>query len=218
MRSRIRLKVCCIESVAEARLAAASGADALGLVSAMPSGPGVIEDGAIAEIAASVPPPAEPVLLTSKVSPDEIAAQAEAAGIRTLQLVRHLPLDALLELRRLDRRLRLWQVIHVEGPDAVGLARSYQGAAHALLLDSGRPSADVAELGGTGRPHDWSVSRAVIAAVQIPVFLAGGIQPSNVTQAIDEAKPWGIDLCSGVRSNGKLDKKKLAALTRSMWG
>jgi phosphoribosylanthranilate isomerase len=86
----------------------------------------------------------------------------------------------------------------------------------ALLLDSGNPTLPVKELGGTGRTHDWSISRQILEAVGIPVFLAGGLNPANVTAAIRHVGPFGIDVCSGVRTAGRLDAAKLADFFRSV--
>ena len=81
----------------------------------------------------------------------------------------------------------------------------------ALLLDSGNPSLAVKELGGTGRTHDWKLSRRIRDSVSIPVFLAGGLTPSNVADAVAAVEPFGLDVCSGVRSDGNLDPVKLRA-------
>jgi len=102
-------------------------------------------------------------------------------------------------------------VIHVEGEEAVGEARAVAPQVDGILLDSGRPSAPVKELGGTGRAHDWAVSRRVQEAVEVPVFLAGGLRPDNVASAIEVVRPFAVDVCSGVRTNGKLDGQKLDA-------
>ena len=72
----------------------------------------------------------------------------------------------------------------------------------ALLLDSGRPDAQVKTLGGTGLTHDWALSAEIVAQVDRPVFLAGGLRESNVAEAIAQVKPFGVDLCSGVRTEG----------------
>lgn len=203
-------------SVAEAKLAVHHGADAVGLVAAMPSGPGPIEDDLIAEIAKTVPPPVATFLLTSRLEADAIADHAEQVGTSAIQIVSHIAISEYPRLRRLARGRKLVQVIHVEGPEALDLARAYGEQADALLLDSGRPSAPVAELGGTGRTHDWSVSKSIVANVDRPVFLAGGITSANVAEAIRHVRPYGIDLCSGVRTNGLLDVVKLQALISAM--
>lgn len=208
---RTRVKICCMASVAEARMALAAGADAIGLVSAMPSGPGVADDAIIREIAAWSPPPLDAWLLTSLADADALAAQIADAGVRTVQLVRHLERDTHRALRRLVPALRIVQVVHVEDETAIDLARAYAGTADALLLDSGKPSAAIPILGGAGQAHDWSISRRIVEAVDRPVFLAGGLNPGNVAEAIERVRPFGLDLCSGIRREGALDQGLLTA-------
>jgi phosphoribosylanthranilate isomerase len=208
----VRIKICCITSADEARLAVAAGASALGLVSAMPSGPGVIDEALIAEIAAAVPPPTETFLLTSRQRADAIAEQHARCGTTTLQLVDRVPRD---ELRRLRDRLadvRLVQVIHVLGDESVDEALAVAPLVDALLLDSGNPRLRIKELGGTGRTHDWSLSRRIRDASPVPVWLAGGLHPGNAAAAVAQVQPFGLDLCSGMRSAGRLDAARLGAL------
>jgi phosphoribosylanthranilate isomerase len=205
-------KVCCIMSVAEARAAVSAGAHALGLVSHMPSGPGVIDEGLIAEIVASVTSAGagvETVLLTSALDADTIAGQQRRTGASALQLVDAVPFDELQRLRGLVPGVRLIQVIHVRDAAAVDEARAVAPLVDGLLLDSGNPGAPVRTLGGTGQTHDWAVSAAVCAAVEIPVFLAGGLRTDNVAAAIAAVRPAGVDLCSGLRTDGRLDPAKL---------
>lgn len=211
------LKVCCIMSVEEARLAVAAGASAVGLVAAMPSGPGVIDDAAIAAVARAVPPPVARFLLTSRTDADAIAAHVVACGVETVQLVDAVPLAAYAQLRRALPYLRIVQVLHVEGDAAVTDALRVAPHVDALLLDSGRPSAAVRELGGTGRTHDWRVSRLVVEAVApVPVFLAGGLNAGNVGEAVARVRPHGVDLCSAVRTDGRLDAAKLRAFVDAL--
>lgn len=205
-----RVKVCCIASVAEARLAIRHGASALGLVSAMPSGPGVIADEAIRDIARVVPPGVAAFLLTSKTDPEAIAAQQREARVNTLQLVDRMEPEALSALRELLPGIGLVQVVHVLGEESIDEARGYAALVDAILLDSGDPRLSVKELGGTGRTHDWSVSRAIVEAVPAPVYLAGGLTPDNVGEAVRAVRPFGLDLCSGIRTDGILDEAKLA--------
>lgn len=206
---RTRVKVCCIASVAEAELAVSLGADALGLVGAMPSGPGPIADDLIAEITARVPPPVATFLLTSEISADTIAAHVLKVGASTVQIVSHIEPAESARLARLIPHIRRVQVIHVEGEDALDLIAQYAPHNHAFLLDSGRPSAPTPELGGTGRVHDWRVSATFVNASPLPVFLAGGLNARNVAEAIRQVRPFGVDLCSGVRSPVDLDAEKL---------
>lgn len=211
MDGRTRVKVCCIASVEEARMAVAVGASAVGLVSAMPSGPGPIPEERIREIAARVPPGVSVFLLTSRTEPAEIAGQAGGSRVHAIQLCDRLGPEARRELRRLLPTVALVQVVHVEDGTAVEEAREAALESDALLLDSGRPAAATKELGGTGRVHDWEVSRRVVASVDLPVFLAGGLGPENVDEAVRRVRPYGVDVCSGLRPDGALDSGRLAA-------
>jgi phosphoribosylanthranilate isomerase len=203
-------------SVEEVRLAVAAGAEAVGLVAEMPSGPGPIADSLIAEIAATVPPPLAAFLLTQRNDTEAILAHVAETRVRTVQLVRHVDPTVHRDLRAQAPGLRIVQVVHVEDEGAVELARRCAETADALLLDSGRPTAALAELGGTGRAHDWRLSRRIVDAVAVPVFLAGGLTPANAAAAIEAVRPFGLDLCSGVRTDGVLDPVKLAAFMRAV--
>ena len=204
------VKICCIASVDEARLAIDAGAHALGLVSAMPSGPGVIADATIAQIAAAVALPTETFLLTSRTTAESIAAQHALARTTTLQLVDHVPHAELRRLRTLCPGVRLVQVIHVVGEASIAEAQGATPWVDALLLDSGNPGLPVKELGGTGRRHDWTLSRKIRDVVApMPLFLAGGLHAGNVAEAIRNVRPFGLDLCNGVRTNGRLDATRL---------
>ena len=207
----IRVKICCIQNVEEARLAVSHGASALGLVAEMPSGPGVIDDDVIAEIAAAVPPPVASFLLTSRTEAEDIVDHVRRCGTNTVQIVDAVGPDVYRTLRKALPQVKIVQVIHVTGPESVVEAREIAPLVDALLLDSGRPTAAVRELGGTGRVHDWSLSREIVAAVGCPVFLAGGLRPDNVATACREVGAFGLDLCSGVRRDGSLDPGLLGA-------
>jgi phosphoribosylanthranilate isomerase len=208
-----RIKVCCIADEAEARLAIAHGAAALGLVSAMPSGPGVIEDDAIARVAAAMRgEPVRTFLLTARTRADDIAAQHAAAGTTTLQLVDHVPLPELQRLRGRCPGVELVQVVHVTGEAALAEALAVAPFVDALLLDSGNPAAAIRQLGGTGRTHDWALARRIRDAVfPKPLWLAGGLRTHNVAEAIATVQPHGLDLCTGVREAGRLHAPTLAA-------
>ncbi len=205
-----RVKICCISSLAEAQLAIRYGASALGLVSAMPSGPGVIEEDLIAAIAARVPPPIATFLLTSKQDVASIVEQQRRLRANTIQIVDRLEQGSYDDLRSALPGISLVQVIHVTGDESIEEAVTVAPQVDAILLDSGNQQLAVKELGGTGRTHDWTLSRKIREAVNVPIFLAGGLKPENVLDAIQAVEPFGLDLCSGVRTNGILDEAKLA--------
>ncbi len=214
--TRTRLKVCCIASLAEAQLAVAHGADALGLVSAMPSGPGVIDDDLIATLAASTPPGVASFLLTSLQSAPAIIAQQRRLRATTLQLVDTLLEGTHAELRAALPGIGLVQVVHVTGPASVAEAVAVAPHVDAVLLDSGNPALAVKQLGGTGRSHDWALSRAIRDRIGTPVYLAGGLHAGNIAEAVRQVRPFGVDLCSGVRTDGQLDARTLAAFIAAL--
>ena len=212
MPAPVRVKICCIRDATEARLAIAAGASALGLVSEMPSGPGVIDEATIAAVAAAAPPAVATFLLTCLPDAAGIADQVRRTRVSTVQICDRPQRGTAAALRRALPALKVVQVVHVTGPASVAEAMEEAQDADAILLDSGNPSARVKELGGTGRRHDWALSAEIVARVPRPVFLAGGLTPENVAEAIRTVRPWGLDVCSGVRTHGRLDAGKLDRL------
>lgn len=207
---RPRVKICCIGSLEEAWMAMEYGADALGLVSEMPSGPGVIPEDLIQLVAARVPPAVSSFLLTCKQDASSIIAQQRRAGVNTIQICDRLESGSYEDLRKALPGIALVQVIHVNGTEAINEAIEIAPHVSGILLDSGNQRLAVKELGGTGRTHDWSLSRRIRESVAVPVFLAGGLNPNNILEAVRQVGPFGVDVCSGVRTNGKLDETKLS--------
>jgi phosphoribosylanthranilate isomerase len=206
-----RVKICCIASVDEAWLAISNGASALGFVSKMPSGPGPIEEDLIAAIVPHVPPGIATFLLTSETAADPIIEQQHRTRVNTIQLVDDVEPGTHEKLRSALPGVAIVQVIHVRSADSVEEAVAISPKVNALLLDSGNPSLTVKELGGTGRVHDWSLSRQIRDRAACPLYLAGGLNPSNVAAAIAAVRPFGVDICSGLRTNGALDATKVEA-------
>ena len=206
-----RVKICCIGSVEEGKLAVRHGAAALGLVSDMPSGPGVIPEPLIAEIAATVPPGVASFLLTSRQSAAGIIDHQRRLRVNTIQLCDHLADGTYQHLREALPGIAVVQVIHVGGEESVAEAVAVAPFVDGILLDSGNPKLAVKELGGTGRRHDWQISRRIRQAVQVPVYLAGGLRAENVGEAIATVEPFGLDVCGGVRTHGQLDESKIVS-------
>lgn len=188
-----------------------AGAWALGLVAEMPSGQGPISDEAIAEIVPMVPDNVETFLLTSRVDAASIIEHQQFCGTSTVQMVDHVPHGELLKIRRALPGVRLVQVIHVLGDESIDEAQAVAPLVDMILLDSGKPQAELRTLGGTGDTHDWEISRRIREQLEVPVLLAGGLNRQNVADAIARVGPFGVDLCSGIRSNGRLDQQKLNA-------
>ena len=205
-----KIKICCIQSIAEAQIAIENGAYAIGLVSKMPSGPGVISEDKIREIAKWAPDNIKTVLLTSLQNADEIIEQQRYCKTNTLQLVDYQEIDTYKILKNELPSAEIMQVIHIIEDSSITEAVEISKYVDMLLLDSGKPNLKKKELGGTGKTHNWQISREIVDQIDIPVFLAGGLNPQNVSEAVKQVEPFGVDVCSGVRIDGKLDKVKVS--------
>ena len=192
------------------------GAAALGLVGKMPSGPGIISDEEIYSIAQTIPPPIASFLLTSETTAEDIITHHRRVHTTSIQLVDALSGRSYEFIRKELPAVKLVQVIHVIDEHSVEEAIEIADFVDAILLDSGNPNLSVKELGGTGRTHNWQLSRQIRENISIPVFLAGGLHPGNVQEAIETVQPFGVDLCSGVRTNGNLDERKLEAFFKAI--
>ena len=209
------IKICCISSIDEAKLAINAGASALGLVGHMPSGPGVIKDELIAQIAAFVPDHIETFLLTSETKVADIIQHHSKVNTTTIQLVDALTEGTHQQIKQALPTIKIVQVLHVLDEKAIDEALEVSKHVDTILLDSGNPNLTTKELGGTGRIHNWDISKKIVEKVKIPVFLAGGLKPKNALTAIQKVNPYGLDLCSGVRTNGNLDQHKLSAFFKA---
>lgn len=204
------VKICCIKNIKEARIAIKYGASAIGLVGNMPSGPGIIPDETIEKIAQKVPPPIATFLLTSETSAGKIIDHYRRVNTNTIQIVDELRDGSYREIKQALPGVKLVQVIHVRNQESIDKATKISSNVDALLLDSGNPDKAVKELGGTGKIHNWEISKKIVKKAACPVFLAGGLNPENVMEAIRKVKPFGVDVCSGLRKDGKLDPNKVA--------
>ncbi|WP_313361295.1 phosphoribosylanthranilate isomerase [Empedobacter sp.] len=215
---KTRVKICCISSKEEAQQAIKYGASGLGLVGNMPSGPGIIGDDLIKDITQIIPPTLASFLLTSETTSETIIQHYKKVYTNTIQLVDELKNEEYQILRNELPWVKLVQVIHVIDENSVTEAVEKSQFVDAILLDSGNPNLQVKELGGTGRTHNWAISKKIREEINIPLFLAGGLHPDNIREAIDVVQPFGVDICSGVRTDGKLDEKKLDAFFRAVNG
>ncbi len=204
-----RVKICCISSIEEAWIAINYGASALGFVSHMPSGPGVISEELIREIVPQIPPPIATFLLTSSQNTQEIIQQINCCGTNTVQICDKLNVGNYQDIRQALPGISIVQVIHVTNEESLNEAIEIAPLVDAILLDSGNQYLAVKELGGTGRTHNWDISRKIREQIKIPIFLAGGLKPENIASAVKQVSPFAVDVCSGVRTNHKLDENKL---------
>ena len=212
----VKVKICCISSIEEARLAVAYGAAAIGLVGRMPSGPGIITDELIHAIAKTVPPPTHTFLLTSETTTDNIIEHHKKVNTTTIQIVDALSGREYHKIREAIPNVQLVQVIHVLDEGSIKEAIEISEFLDAILLYSGNPNLPTKVLGGTGKTHNWDLSKKIREKISLPIFLAGGINKDNIKKAIEHVQPYGIDLCSSVRTNGQLDESKLEELFKAI--
>ena len=213
---KTKVKICCIKNIEEAELAISFGASAIGLVSEMPSGPGVISDESIIEISNYASGKVDTFLLTSKQDSDSIIQQLKKYKTTTVQIVDKLTNGSYADIKLALPSIKIIQVLHVNNDISIDEVKEIENEVDAILLDSGNDKLFIKELGGTGRTHDWSVSKRIVETVNIPIYLAGGLNPSNVAEAVKTVKPYSVDACSGVRTNNKLDKNKLTKFFNSL--
>jgi phosphoribosylanthranilate isomerase len=215
---KIKVKICCISSHQEAQMAIEQGATALGLVGPMPSGPGIIDDELIADIASKTPSHIETFLLTSETSAVEIIKHHQKVNTTTIQIVDKLVEGHYEDIREHCPKVKLVQVIHILDESSIDEAIEASKHVDFILLDSGNPHQEIKTLGGTGNTHNWDISQTIRKNINVPLYLAGGLNPQNVQQAIETVKPYGLDLCSGVRTDNKLDQNKLESFFQNIQG
>lgn len=214
--NKIRIKICCIGSVEEAFMAIKAGASALGLVGHMPSGPGVISDELIKEIALTIPQNIDTFLLTSETEVSKIIEHHSKVKTSTIQIVDALTQGTHLQIKEALPNVKIVQVLHILDESSIDEAVKMSNYVDSILLDSGNPNLTTKELGGTGRIHNWEISKKIVQEVNVPVILAGGLNPNNAIEAIQKVNPYGLDLCSGVRTKGILDSNKLTAFFKAV--
>ncbi len=203
----MRVKICGTRNVEEARMIVASGADALGfLIGLVEPNPDQIAPEEAAEIIAQLPPSVSSVLVTQQTDPQVVADLCCCARASAVQLHGGFAPEQIPELRRQVPSVTMIQVVHVAGPDSKMAALHAANFADAILLDSPRHGG----AGGTGKTHDWNLSREIVRACSKPVILAGGLTPENVELAIRTVGPSAVDVHSGVEDGqGNKSKEKL---------
>ena len=210
--SRVRVKICGVMSLAEAKAAVDAGADALGF-NFWPDSPRFIEPALARSIIASLPPFVSKVGVFVNEEAERIAEAAASSGVDAVQLHGHEEPDFCARLRVSDRfrGITLIKAVRVEKEadlERIGLYR-----VSAVLLDSkikGR-------FGGTGEHFDWRL--AIKAKGLAPIILAGGLRAENAREAITSVRPFALDVCSGVESSpGVKDLEKIRAFMAEVDG
>jgi phosphoribosylanthranilate isomerase len=206
----MRVQIYTMQSVAEAGAIADLGVDHVGVTPAQHGLPGEIDLVLAAEICRAIDGKATSVALSIDLDVATIVSMVRTVRPDVLHLCGppgELGPAALIQLRDALPGIELMQAVAITGEDAVETARTYQPVVDYLILDSVSPN--VPGIGAAGTPHDWAVSAAVVAAVDVPVVLAGGLSPGNVADAIAQVRPWGVDSLTHTnqrRTNGSFRK------------
>lgn len=216
----IRVKICGIRRLQDARLAAEAGADAIGLLVGQkhPSGD-FLEPEAAAAIVALCPPFLTPVLVTHIDDPVAVHALARDLGVSTIQIHSAMPPDAVRVLRALaGPGWRLLKALHVVSEASLAGGDAYQDLVDGFVLDS--LNATTGQVGGTGLRADPDLCRRLVARLApLPVILAGGLNPNNVADAIAAVSPFGVDANSGTKgADGFKDPARVHAYVRAAKG
>jgi phosphoribosylanthranilate isomerase len=210
---RPRVQVAGISTLEDALACERAGVDAIGFTIGLPTGPhNDLDEAAAARIVRALPPFIVPVLITYRVTAAEVVPMCRAIGLSQVQL--HAPADPaeIARMREAIPGLKVILAVNVTGPEALDLARERARHADALILDTYDPA--TGRHGATGKTHDWSLSARIVEAVEVPVILAGGLNPANVGAAIRRVRPWGVDVHTGVeRPDGTTDHDLVRAFT-----
>jgi phosphoribosylanthranilate isomerase len=212
----VKVKVCCIASPDEARLAVSFGVTAVGMVDETPSGEGRIPVETIAEIVQAVPRKTGTFVLTATTDVDRLEELYRTTGVNTVQLWDPLQPEEYERLREKAPGIFIAQSVHVMDDAALDTAREIARHVDALVLDSGNPEPPFRWQNPAGQTHDWELSRRVSEAIHLPILVAGGLTQDNVGQAIRIVRPYGVDVCSGVRKDGRLDQGLLVAFLEAV--
>lgn len=205
----MKTKICGINSLRNAQIALECGADALGFLVGITH---LAEDKITAEnakrIIQTLPSSVYSVAVTHLRDSRKIIELCRYLGVNALQIHDYISPEEVAFCRKELPDVRILKAVHViDGqPDkALAAAKSFEDVCDAILLDSRTAE----RLGGTGKTHDWSISRMIVEQVSVPVILAGGLTPSNVADAVKTVRPFGVDVNSGVEIDGDKDRQKV---------
>lgn len=204
----VHVKICGIRSIEDARAAVVAGADELGFHVGLTGGRVPLESEHAARIIAELPESASGVVVTSIAESGKLIELVRATGADIVQLYGDATPETILEVKKALPDVQVWKVLNVADEGSIAEAKKYERAADAIALDTLNKETGVR--GGTGKVHDWNISRKIVESVSIPVILAGGLNPDNVAEAIRAVNPFGVDVNSGVsNADGTKDVGKV---------
>jgi len=205
----IKVKICANRSVEDAKMSIAFGADVIGiLVGQEHTSDDFVDKFKAREIATFAKGKCDVSLVTHLTNAKEIIELTKFIGNNTIQLHSDISEDEVLLIRKELPNVKLVRLIHVSSDGKI--CTDYQKMKYVdfYLLDSFNLKTN--QVGGTGLTHDWNKSRKLISILNKPTFLAGGLNPNNVKEAIKLTRPYGVDVNSGCKNElGKKDANKV---------
>ncbi len=204
------VKICGIRRHEDALIAAELGADAIGLlVGQRHNSPDFISAAVARDISRALPPSVEAVLVTHIEEIDELERLLEQSGITTVQLHSEIAPNSVERLRGRLPYVKIFKSVSIISADSVAYPEAFEKLVDGFVLDS--INVATGQLGGTGKTHDWSVSRQIVMRyLEIPIILAGGLNSENVRSAIEYVHPFGVDVNSGTKApDGFKDARKM---------
>lgn len=213
-----KVKICGIRDLESALVAAEAGADFLGFVF-VPGARRRLEEAYARDLIARLQDiclgPRRPILvgLFADQPPEEVNRVADRVGVDMVQLCGN---EQMRHCALITRPIIKAIAVREESPPDVTvtllttLLDRHNRAGHLCVLDRHSDQ----ESGGTGRTFDWSLLRHLSGSYRF--LLAGGLAPENVAQAVAEVAPWGVDVSSGVETDGKKDPAKIHAFVRAV--
>ena len=204
------VKICGIRRQEDALIATELGADAIGLlVGQRHNSPDFISTTVARDISRALPASVEAVLVTHVEDLDELERLLQESEIRTLQLHSEIAPSSVERLRGRLPHLKIFKSVNIISADSVAYPEAFEKLVDGFVVDSINVATD--QVGGTGKTHDWSVSRQIVMRYpEVPIILAGGLNSENVRSAIEYVHPFGVDVNSGTKApNGFKDARKM---------
>ncbi|MFA5384974.1 MAG: phosphoribosylanthranilate isomerase [Eubacteriales bacterium] len=203
----MKIKICGINNFEDLQSCIKAGADALGfLVGLTHPAEDKLEDIRLAKsLIDRIPPFVSTVMVTHLTNEGEIVNLARCMGTTSVQINDYTEPSVLKKVCDGLKDIKIIKSVHVTGSDAIELTKAYLPFADAILLDS----REGPRIGGTGKTHDWEISRKIVQESNKPVILAGGLNPGNVYEAVKKVQPFAVDVNSGVETNFRKDPAKI---------
>jgi phosphoribosylanthranilate isomerase len=205
-----RAKICGIRDAGARDVAVAAGADAVGFVVEISRSKRSIDRGEARGLIQGLPPFVSSVIVVEPQSAAEAANLALDTGADVIQINDSLSFEDMATLKNMVPA-RLVATVPAS-PGGLNHARQMTRVADALLIDS----FEGGKLGGTGTVHDWNLSSDLVRNVDVPLILAGGLDPENVAEAIEKVRPYAVDVSSGVETDGAKDPEKIKAFLKEV--